>query len=78
VRTWQTFFRTAQDDPSLVFVTSINSYIKELPFVLSFKLQNGKLVPSPSKFAAELIDTTNVWLVHQFEVIGDKVLYARC
>ena len=49
-----------------------------MPFVFSFKLDEGKLAPSPSKFALQQIDTSHVWAVNQFEVFSDKILYARC
>jgi hypothetical protein len=49
-----------------------------MPFIFSFKLVEGKLAPSPSKFAVQQIDTSDVWAVTQFEVISDKILYAWC
>jgi hypothetical protein len=69
--------RTAQDDNSIVFSTPNNTYIGDLPLVFSFKLEEGKLAPSPSKFAIQKINTKDVWAVPQFEIYNDKILYAR-
>jgi hypothetical protein len=44
--------------------------------VLSFKLEEGKLRPSPSRFAVQKINTYDVWAVNQFEVFTDKILFA--
>ena len=71
-------FRTAQDDSSIVFSTPFNTQIGDLPFVFSFKLAEGKLAPSPSKFAIQKINTEDVWAVNQFEIYEDKILYALC
>ena len=38
----------------------------------------GKLEPSPSKFAVEKINTEDVVMTFDFEVLADKVLYACC
>jgi hypothetical protein len=38
----------------------------------------GKLEPSPSKFAVEKINTEDVVITLDFEVLADKVLYASC
>ena len=71
-------FKTAQDDSSIVFSTPKNTQIGELPFVFSFKLAEGKLAPSPSKFAIQKLNTEDVWSVNQFEIYNDKILFARC
>ena len=78
VRVNQDYFRTAQDDSSIVFSTPFNTHIGDLPFVFSFKLAEGKLAPSPSKFAIQKINTEDVWAVNQFEIYNDKILFARC
>ena len=69
--------KTAQDDASIVFSNPWDTNHK-LPFVFSFKLVEGKLAPSPSKFAIQQIDTSDVAVVNEFEVLNDKILYARC
>jgi len=77
VRVSLDYLKTAQDDASLVFSTPQDTD-DELPFVFSFKLVEGKLAPSPSKYAIQKIRTEDVWRVNEFEVFSDKVLYARC
>ncbi len=49
VRVEQSLFKTAQDDATIVYSTPVNTY-DDLPFVLSFKLIEGKLAPSPIEF----------------------------
>jgi hypothetical protein len=68
--------RTAQDDSSIVFSTPFCTEIGDFPFVFSFKLAEGELAPSPSKFAIQKINTEDVWIVNQFEIYNDKILYA--
>ena len=62
VRLGRSYFKTAQDDASIVFSTP-NDTRSELPFVFSFKLVEGKLAPSPSKFAIQQIDTSDITFV---------------
>jgi hypothetical protein len=50
VRVYKYYFKTVQDDPSIVYSTPMMTY-DELPFVLSFKLEEYKLAPSPIEFA---------------------------
>jgi hypothetical protein len=78
VRVDDNFLRTAQDDSSIVFSTPMSTDDGDLPFVFSFKLAEGKLAPSPSKFAIQKINTEDVWAVNIFEIYNDKILYARC
>ena len=78
VRVDKDFFRTAQDDASVVFSTPWSTDDDDLPFVFSFKLVEGKLIPSSSKFAVQQISALDVALVNQFEIFSDKILYARC
>jgi len=70
--------KTAQDDASVVFSTPGNTDDGDLPFVFSFKLVEGKLSPSPSKFAIQNIGESDVSGVNQFEIFSDKILYASC
>ena len=63
VRVDKDFFRTAQDDASVVFSTPWSTD-DDLPFVFSFKLVEGKLAPSPNKFAVQKINTLDVALVN--------------
>ena len=77
VRLDKKYFKTAQDDASVVFSNPLWTR-NDLPFIFSFKLVEGKLAPSPSKFAVQQIDASDVYAVNQFEVISDKILYARC
>ena len=63
VRVSRSYFKTAQDDASIVFSTPCNTERGDLPFVFSFKLVEGKLAPSPSKFAIQKIYTSDVWAV---------------
>ena len=53
VRVSNEYFKTAQDDTSIVFSNPWNTDVGDLPFVFSFKLVEGKLAPSPSKFAIQ-------------------------
>jgi hypothetical protein len=46
VRVDQRQFKTAQDDSTIVYSTPLDTN-NDLPFVLSFKLLEGKLAPSP-------------------------------
>jgi len=64
VRVDKDLLKKAQDDSSVVFSTPFYPEDDDLPFVLSFKLEEGKLAPSPSKFAIEEIDTSDVTLVN--------------
>ena len=66
VRVENNFFKIAQDDSSVVFSTPKNTDYGDLPFVFSFKLDEGKLSPSPSKFAIQEIDTSDVRTVNEF------------
>ena len=70
--------KTAQDDASVVFSIPTITKWGELPFVFSFKLVEGKLAPSPSKFAIQQIDASDIIYVNEFEVLNDKILYAIC
>jgi hypothetical protein len=78
VRVAARYFKTAQDDDSVVFSNPWGTDRDELPFVLSFKLVEGKIAPSPSKFAIQQIDISDVFAVNSFEIFSDKILYARC
>ena len=78
IRVDDNFLRTAQDDSSIVFSTPKNTNSGDLLFVFSFKLEEGKLAPSPSKFAIQKINTEDVWAVNLFEIYNDKILYANC
>ena len=67
VRVENNFFKIAQDDSSVVFSTPKNTDYGGLPFVFSFKLDEGKLAPpSPSKFAIQEINTSDVRTVNEF------------
>ena len=70
--------KTAQDDASVVFSIPTITKWGELPFVFSFKLVEGKLAPSPSKFAIQKIKTKDIMYVNEFEVFSDKILFTRC
>jgi hypothetical protein len=78
VRVAARYFKTAQDDASVVFSNPWGTDRGELPFVLSFKLVEGKIAPLPSKFAIQQIDISDVFAVNQFEIFSEKILYARC
>ena len=78
VRVDKQHFKTAQDDPSIVYSTPWNNFIGDLPFVLSFKLKEGNVVPSPNEFAIQNIDAKNFTCVNEIEIFGKKVIYARC
>ena len=80
VRLGRSSFKTSQSDPTIVFcnpcVTKSDG-LRDLPYILSFKLNEGKLEPSPSKHAVEKIDLQVVLAINQFEIYADNVMYAR-
>lgn len=78
IRVWHSHLKTDQNDPTIVYSIPWKTKVGDLPFVLSFKLIEGKLAPSPSKFAVEQINTQDVYTINQFEIQNDRVLYARC
>jgi hypothetical protein len=45
IRVYKSFFKTAQDDPSMVYSVPYLIF-EEFPFLWSFKLKEGMLEPS--------------------------------
>ena len=69
-----------QDDHSLVFWTPFsispgNAEPMDLPMIFSFKLEEGKLIPSSSEY--KFTNVVEVLAVYGFEIFADKVLYAQ-
>jgi hypothetical protein len=50
----------------------------DLPYIVSFQLEEGEIYGTPHRIIAEKIDISNVVSIPQFEIFGDRILYARC